>query len=124
MKKELLFMSFLIGCSESDDPQPEPLYLDRDFYSWTCKDYEDLSEIIVTTTTCEDTDSGLHWIIAEYRLNEGGGFKRRMDQTENWNIDCIYETTFPLIDEYCIQVEGVTLTAYVDSPSWSGVFGN
>ena len=59
---------------------------------------------------------------AEYQLYNRPGFKRKLDKTNNWDIDCIWETNFPMVDEVCIEVEGVTLTAYVESPSWSGVF--
>jgi len=112
-----LLLPLLIACG---DPQPEPLWLTEGFYEWTCKDYQDHSEIVVSTNTCEDNDSGLHWLIAESHLTYGSGFKRKLDKTPNWKIDCLYQTELPLIDDYCIEVEGVTLTAYVDPATWSG----
>ena len=114
---------FLLGiaCNNPEEPQPEPLLLTKEFYSWTCRDYEHKSEIIVTTNTCEDRDSGLYYLIAEYQLYDEPGYKRHLTKTDNWNSDCVWQTEFSLIEDVCIEVEGVTLTAYVESPSWSGV---
>ena len=115
-------LTLLIACGES---QPEPLYLTKEFYEWTCHDYEDKSEIVVTTNTCEDRESGLHWLIAESHMVDGSTFKRKMDKSENWNIDCVYQTRLPLVEDYCIEVDGVTLTAYVEPATWSGaLFGD
>jgi len=111
----LLFLALMMGCGET---QPEPLHLTREFYSWTCKDYEDSTEIIVTSETCEDRDSGLWYLIAETQLYNGIKYKRHLTQ----DFDCHYETNFILIDDVCISVEGVTLTAYVDPATWSGAF--
>ena len=107
----------LFACGDS---QPEPLLLTKEFYEWTCHDYENKSEIIVNTNTCEDHETGLYWLIAESHLVQGAGFKRKLDKAENWHIDCLYQTTLPLIEDYCIEVEGVTLTAYVEPATWSG----
>ena len=112
----------LIGCAES---QPEPLYLTKEFYEWTCSDYENKSEIVVTTNTCEDRESGLYYLIAEYQLYSGPGYKRHLTKTDNWQDDCVWQTEFPLLEEFCIEVEGVTLTAYVEPATWSGtLFGD
>ena len=118
----MLLLFGLVGCA---DTQPEPLYLTKEFYEWTCFDYEDRSEIVVTTNTCEDHETGLYWLIAESHMTYGSGFKRKLDKTENWPIDCLYQTELPLMDDYCIEVEGVTLTAYVEPATWSGaLFGD
>ena len=115
----MLIFGLLLACGES---QPEALPLTKEFYKWTCHDYEDMSEVVISTNTCEDYDTGLHWLVAESYIAYSSSFKRKLDKTENWAIDCLYQTEIPLMDHYCIEVEGVTLTAFVDSPSWSGVF--
>jgi len=108
----------LAACGAS---QPEPLYLTKEFYDWTCSDYEDHSELIVTSETCEDRESGLWYLIAETQLYTGDRFKRHLTQ----EVKCHYETNFIFIDEVCIEVEGVTLTAWVDEATWSGaLFGD
>ena len=117
--RKLLLPLLLIACGET---QPEPLYLTKEFYDWTCHDYEHKSEIVVTTSTCEDRDSGLHYLIAEYQLHERSGYKRHLTKADNWHIDCKWQTEFPLLEEICIEVEGVTLTAYVEPATWSGAF--
>ena len=106
-----------IGCGES---QPEPMYLTKEYYEWTCSDYVDSSEIVITTKTCEDHETGLYWLISETQMVHGQKYKRKLDKTNNWNIDCVYETVIPLLEDYCIAVEGVTLTAYVEPATWSG----
>jgi len=112
-----MILTILLACG---DPQPEPLYLTKEFYDWSCSDYENHSEIVVTTNTCEDYETGLYWLIAESHLTYGSGVKRKLDKTSNWAIDCLYQTELPLIDDYCIEVEGVTLTAYVEPATWTG----
>jgi hypothetical protein len=106
-------LMFLMACGET---QPEPLYLTKEFYSWTCKDYEDHSELIVISETCEDRESGLWYLIAEVQLYTDYKFKRQLTQ----EVECHYKTSFVFIDEVCIEVEGVTLTAWVDEATWSG----
>ncbi len=110
----------LLICTACGESQPEPLLLTEEFYDWQCHDYEDISQIVISTNTCEDYESGLYWLVAESHLTRGSGFKRKLDKAENWHIDCLYQTEIPLIDDYCIEVEGVTLTAYVDPATWSG----
>ncbi len=109
----MLALLTMLACGE---PQPEPIALSREYYSWTCKDYEDNSEIIVTSETCEDRESGLWYLVAETQLYNGTRYKRHLTQ----EIECYYETNFILIEDVCISVEGVALTAYVDSPTWFG----
>ena len=113
-----LFLALMLGCGEA---QPEPLYLTKEYYEWTCKDYQDHTEIIVTSETCEDRESGLWWLIAETQLVDGMKHKRHLTE----RVECHYETNFILIDDVCMSVEGVTLTAWVDEATWSGaLFGD
>ena len=112
-------LGMLLGCGEAQ-PQPEPLQLAREFYDWTCHDYENLSEIIVSTNTCEDYETGLYWIVAELSMVAGDTYKRKLDKAENWNAECLYQTKLPLNDDYCIEVEGVMLTAYIEPATYSG----
>ena len=117
---------FTSACAPNEgDPPLDPIWLTREFYSWSCSDYENYSRITVETNTCEDRESGLYYLIAEYQLMDGSGYKRHLTKAENWHIDCLYSTEFSMIDEVCIQVDGVTLTAYVTEATWSGVlFGD
>ena len=108
---------FLLACGE---PQPQPLYLTKEYYDWTCSDYEHKSEIVVTSNTCEDLESGLYYLVAEYQLYNSPGYKRHLTKTNNWENDCIWQTEFSLIEEVCIEVEGVTLTAYVGQATLFG----
>ena len=118
--KALLATALLFtgACAPNDNPALETVALSREFYSWTCKDYEDHTELIVETATCEDIDSGLHFLIAEYTLYSGTAFKRHLTET----AECQYSATFYLIEEVCVSVEGVTLTALVEEATWEGVF--
>ena len=109
---------FTGACAPNDQPTLETVELSRELYSWTCKDYEDHTELIVETATCEDIDSGLHFLIAEYTLYNGPGFKRHLTESD----ECLYSASFFLIDEVCVSVEGVTLTALVEEATWEGVF--
>ena len=113
--KKLLIALLALGCGESP---PEPLLLTKEFYSWSCKDYQDWSEIVVTSETCEDRESGLWYLIAETHLYTGKRYKRHLTQ----EVPCHYTTNFIFIDEVCIEVEGVTLTAWVEPATWSGIF--
>ena len=113
-----MILALLLSCADS---QPEPLYLTGEFYKWSCKDYENHSEIIVNSNTCEDYETGLYWLIAESHLTQGSGVKRKLNKTPNWETDCLYQTELPLVDDYCIEVEGVTLTAYVEPATYSGI---
>ena len=107
------------ACGEQ---QPEPLYLTKEFYEWHCADYEFNSEIIVTTQTCETRETGLHYLIAELHLVEGDMYKRHL--TRNGS-ECDWQTEFILIEDVCMSVDGVTLTAYVDPATWTGaLFGD
>jgi hypothetical protein len=114
-----LLLPLIMACG---DGQPEPLFLTREFYDWTCRDYQDRSEIVVTTNTCEDHETGLLYIIAEYQLHDRPGYKRHLTKAANWQLDCVWQTEFPLLDDICIEVEGVSLTAYIEPATWSGMF--
>ena len=109
MEKKMKYLSLglLLACGE---PQKEEIPLEGEFYSWTCKDYENHTEVIVTTETCENITSGLHHLIAEAFLIDGSNYKRHLVEKS----ECEWETSFVFIDEVCIQVDGVTLTAVVD----------
>ena len=116
---KLLLVNILLltmGCGNS---HPEEIYLTKEFYDWTCADYQDYSKIVVSTNTCDDYETGLYWLVAESHISYGQGLKRKLDKTENWNTDCLWQTELPLIDDYCIEVEGVTLTAYAEPATWS-----
>jgi hypothetical protein len=108
---------FLVGCAE---PAPTPLPLEKGFYEWTCKDYENHSEIIVTTNTCEDLESGLYYMVAEYHMYNGVRHKRHMTKSDDWIDDCVWNASFYLIDDVCIGVNGVTLTAYIGEATLFG----
>ncbi len=102
-----LILAGLIACGPT---KQEELLLEKEFYSWTCKDYENSTEIIVTTETCENKESGLHFLIAEAFLIDGTHYKRHMTE----DAECEWSTSIVFIDEICMQVDGVTLTAIVD----------
>lgn len=89
------------------------MLLEKDFYSWTCKDYEDWTEVIITTETCENSETGLHHLIAEAFLYDGSNYKRHLIEES----ECSWQTEIVFIDEICMQVDGVTLTAIVDEAS-------
>ena len=119
MKALLATALFFTGaCAPNQEATLESVALSREHFSWYCKDYENHTELIVETTTCEDIDTGLHFLIAEYTLYNDTSFKRHLQEDE----DCHYSTEFFLVDEVCISVNDVTLTALVEIPSWEGVF--
>ena len=100
----LIFMT-LFGCAHTQEKQPTPYPLTKEYYEWVCHDYEDVSEVEIETVTCDDD---VLYIVSEVHLNNGQVWKRKLDRGEA----CLYSTFIPLHDEYCIEVEGVTLTAY------------
>ena len=120
MKKLIVATIFLGACAPNQEPTLESVALARDLYSWSCKDYDDHTEIIVETATCEDIDSGLHYLIAEYTLYNGPGYKTHLTEVNA----CEWSASFFLIDEVCISVEGVSLVALVEEPSWEGAFSD
>ena len=110
-----LLLPLLLICGACGEAEPEPLLLTKEFYNWTCSDYENHTEIVITSETCDDRDSGLWYLIAETHLYTGDRLKRHLTKEE----PCHYTTNFILIDEVCMEVEGVTLTAWVDPATWS-----
>lgn len=115
-------LTLLISCS---DPEPQPLFLTKEFYRWECYELESTSEISVDTNTCEDRESGLHWLISEAHMLDGSRLKKKLGKTSNWHIDCLYQAKLPVIENECADVDGVTLTAYVEPATWSGaLFGD
>ena len=110
MKYTLLaLLPFITGCPVAMKVDPQPIPLTQDFYEWTCKDYEEYTEIIVSTETCDDQ---VRYIVAELHLTNEDVWKTNLKQS--FDGDCYWEEQFLLTEEYCIQVEGVALTAWVD----------
>jgi len=103
----ILTALFVTGCPVAIAPQP--LLLTSDHYSWSCDDYPDFSEVVVTTETC---DEDVQYIVAELQIVQGPTWKTNLKT--NFEGDCLWEESFLLTEEYCVEVEGVALTAYVD----------
>jgi len=101
----LSIITLLAACGAESQPDPYPL--SKEFYAWQCKDYEDFTEVIVTTETC---DEDVQFIVAELHLTTEQILKTNLKTA--YEGDCQWEESFLLIDEYCVQVEGVALTAY------------
>ena len=97
-------LTLMTACG-SDTPQP--YNLTKEFYTWECSDYEDYTEIIVETETCDDS---VQFIVAELHLTNGQVWKTNLKT--DYEGSCQWEESFLLTDEYCIQVEGVALTAW------------
>ena len=91
----MILSLILAACGSS---QPEPLYLTKEFYEWTCVDHENRSEVVVTTTTCENRESGLHYFIGEVFFFDGDSYKRQLKRTSPGADDCDWQTEFPLLD--------------------------
>jgi len=100
-----LIMLAMLGCASNSKQLPEAYPLEKDLYDWSCKDYQDVTEIEITTWSCDDS---IVYIAAEVHLVEGPVWKSKMD----YGDDCLYETFVPLYDDYCIEVEGVTVVAW------------
>ena len=100
-------ITFTTGCPVAMNP--EPFALSKEFYEWSCKDYEDYTEILVTTNTC---DSEVRFIVAELQLADGNTWKTNLkrDQFD----DCEWSENFILTEEFCVEVDGVALTAWID----------
>ena len=100
-------LSSLSGCANLENSQPDPFPLNSELYSWGCSDYEDYSEVGVSTETC---DEDIVYIVAELQFETGKIWKTNLKkETAN---SCDWKERFVFYDEYCIQVEGVALTAY------------
>ena len=102
-----LFLIASIACGPS---KQEELLIGKDLYKWTCKDYQTTTEVIVSTETCETKETGLHFLIAEAFLIDGTHYKRHLTEED----ECEWSTTIVFIDEICMQLDGVILTAIVD----------
>lgn len=109
--KNVLMLISLIACGPS---QQESIPLPKDFYSWTCKDYPDHTEVVVTTETCESTETGVHFLIAEAFLVNGLSYKRHLTEEP----ECSWSTSIVFIEEVCMSIEGVTLSAIVDESNY------
>ena len=101
------FVLFTTGCPVAIEPTP--LLLTSEHYAWTCDDYEDYTEVHVATETC---DEDVRFIVAELHLTNGNIWKTNLKK-EN-SFDCEWSEQFLLTEEFCVEVEGVALTAYVD----------
>ena len=110
MKKYFPFFC-LIACGPG---QKEEIPLPGDYYDWTCKDYQDYTEVIVTTETCSRAEDGVYFLIAEAFLINGSSFKRHLTEDK----ECSWSTEIVFIDEICMEVDGVTLTAIVDESTY------
>ena len=66
----------------------------------------------LTLSACAESESQPQplWLTQEYY-----NWERHLTQ----DIPCHYQAEFIFIDEVCIEVEGVTLTAYIDEAEWS-----
>ena len=95
----------LLGCATAVKQQPDAYRLKDDLYDWACQDFEDVTEVEIKTWSC---DSSIAYIAAEVHLVEGLTWYSKMERGD----DCLYETFVPLYDDYCIEVEGVTVVAW------------
>ena len=96
--------AILTACS---DAEPKPYNLTKEFYTWDCTDYEDYTEINVSTETCDDS---VQFIVAELHLTDGHVWKTNLKT--DYEGSCQWEESFLLTEEFCIQVEGIALTAW------------
>lgn len=100
-------LATLTGCPVAMEAQPDPYPLTKEFYTWECSDYEDYTEVYVSTQTCDDS---VQFIVAELHLTTGDILKTNLKTA--FEGDCLWDEEILLTEEYCIQVEGVALTAY------------
>ena len=123
-----LLLTGFLGLIACGDAQPEEIYLTKDFYEWYC---DDSGAIVVTTETNECSETGLHFIIATAQMNDGEQFKINLKNDEPC-ISSHWEERIPVqvFGYHCedpgthSDVDGVALSAYVDSATWSGaIFG-
>ena len=126
MKKFLIISLIAIGCGES---QPEELFLTEDFYEWHCSESGD---IIVSTETYECHETGLHYLVAVAHMIDGEHFKINLKNDAPCE-NAHWEERIPIsvFGYECADpgnpsdVDGVTLTAYVDEATLSGaLFGD
>jgi len=100
-----IIFAALLSCATTGKQQPTGHQLEEEHFDWICHDYEDVTEVVIETVSCDDD---VLYIVSEVHLTDGQFWKRKLDRGEG----CIYETFFPLFDDYCIEIAGVTLTAY------------
>ena len=98
-----LLLPLFIACGETISDYP----LTQEFYEWDCHDFEDFTEVKVVTETC---DEQVKFIVAELHLDDGRIQKTNLKKPVP--IDCYWEESFLLTDEICMNVKGVTLTAW------------
>ena len=101
----IAIIALLTACGAETQPDPYPL--SKEFYSWQCKDYEDHTEVYVSTETC---DEDVQYIVAELHLTTEQIFKTNLKTA--FEGDCQWDESFLLIEEHCVQVEGVAVTAF------------
>ena len=114
--RSILFL-FGIACSACGEPQPEPYWLTEEFYDWRCEEKSDeypVDKVIVSTETC---DEGVIWLISELHFDTGQLWKQRLYKD---SLSCQWTADFPLVEGDCDNVDGVTLTAWVNPATWSG----
>ena len=99
------FAIFLAACDESE----QPYNLQDDHYDWVCYDYENHSEVVITTDYC---CCDVTWLVGQVELVDGQFWKRKLDPAEETE-QCTWETMIPLNDNYCTHVDKVTLIAYM-----------
>ena len=123
----------LSACSDlramTGNERIEPLQMTKEFYSWHCNNS---GNIVVSTETYECHETGLHYIVAEAHLYDGERLKINL-KNPNACIDSHWKEMIPIsvFGYHCenpgteSDVDGVTLTAYVDEATWAGaMFGN
>ena len=103
--KNLLLPLLLVGCGETVTDYP----LSKELYEWNCYDFEDFTEVVVTTETCDDQ---VKFIVAELHLDDGRIQKTNLKKPAV--VDCHWEENFLLTDEICMNVEGVALIAWAE----------
>jgi len=76
---------------------PDIVEIDREEYSWTCRDYADWTEVVAQYHACEEVG----YLEVRYRLTTGLSGSRSMDEIK----PCVYVSSFVFEDEICIQLE-------------------
>ena len=103
--KKILLPLLLMACGETVTDYPLP----KELYEWDCYDFEDFTEVRVATETCDDQ---VKFIVAELHLDDGTVQKTNLKRPVV--VDCHWEESFLLIDEICMNVEGVALIAWAE----------
>ena len=117
LKIKKILPLLLIACGGCGDGGVTPLYLTQEFYSWECVSKSEeypVDRVIATTSTC---DESVIWIVSELHYTTGQFMKQRLYK----DADCRWQVEYPLVQAGCENVEGVTLTAWVNSASWPEV---